>query len=156
MKQWWQGLNPREQQLVATMSIVVIVFLFISLVWQPLNTNIEKSRIKLVKQQELAVWVNDNLSQYKQLQKSGGSKSSSGSLSSVVNRTAKQRAIAIARMQPQGDDLQVWIDEVAFNDLVTWLEHLTANEGVIIQAADIAVGNVAGTVKVRRLQLGKA
>lgn len=156
MKQWWQGLNPREQQLVAAMSVIVVVFLFISAVWQPLNSNIEKSRIKLSKQQELAVWVSENVAQYKQLQKSGGSKSSGGSLSSVVNRTAKQRAIAIARMQPQGDDLQVWIDEVAFNDLITWLEYLTTNEGVIIQAADIAVGNVAGTVKVRRLQLGKA
>ena len=156
MKQWWEGLNPREQQLVAVMSVIVVVFLFISLVWQPLNTNIEKSRIKLAKQQELAVWVSENVAQYKQLQKSGGKKSSGGSLSSVVNRTAKQRAIAIARMQPQGDDLQVWIDEVAFNELINWLEHLTTNEGIIIQAADLAVGNVAGTVKVRRLQLGKA
>ncbi|OUS23446.1 general secretion pathway protein GspM [Thalassotalea sp. 42_200_T64] len=156
MKQWWQGLNAREQQLVAAMSVVVVIFLFITLVWQPINEGIEKSRVKLVKQQILAEWVSDNIVQYKQLQRSGGGKKSTVSLSSVVNRTAKRQAIEIARMQPQGDDLQVWIDEVEFNALLAWLQHLTTNEGVNIIAADIATGNKSGTVKVRRLQLGKA
>ena len=156
MKHWWQELNAREQKLVVAMSIFVIIFLFISLVWQPLNANIEKSRAKLVKQNELAAWVSENVAQYQQLQKTGGVKSIGGSLSSVVDRTAKERAIVIARMQPQGDDLQVWIDEVSFNDLISWLEHLSNHQGIIIQTADIAVGNAVGTVKVRRLQLGKA
>lgn len=156
MKEWWQGLNKREQQLVASLTIVVAIFLFFTVIWQPLNDNITKSRAKVAKQQQLALWVEQKTAQLQQLKRNGSNAKTSGSLSSVVNRTAKRQAISIARMQPKGEELQVWIDDVPFNDFLTWLELLTTKEGIRIEAVDIAAGSDQGTVKVRRLQVGKA
>ena len=155
MQQWWQDLNQREQRLVAAMSLVVGIFLFISLVWQPLNENLAKAQIKVQKQQRLEQWVNENLAYYKTLQRSGSNKKSNESLSSLVNRTAKSLSITIARMQPQGDDLQVWIDEVPFDRFVSWIDQLNRQEATKVLAVDLSVGNAPGTVKVRRLQVGK-
>ncbi|NMP17010.1 type II secretion system protein M [Thalassotalea sp. Y01] len=156
MKQWWLGLNPREQKLASIMGAVVAIFIFYFLIWQPLNNSVEKAQQKLERQQQLAAWVDENLPKLQALQKAGGIKSTGGSLSSIVNRTAKRQSIAIARMQPQGDDLQVWIDEVPFNTFVSWLNNLNSNEGVLIESIDITEGNAPGTIAVRRLQLAKA
>ncbi|MCJ8319698.1 MAG: type II secretion system protein M [Colwellia sp.] len=154
MKEWWQQLNEREQILVAVMGSFIGVFLLYSFIWQPLNENLVKAEKKLVRQQALLSWVNENTARYQQLNKNGASKSKV-SLSSTVNRTSRAHLITVTRMQPQGDDLQVWIDEVAFTSLLEWLEQLSLNEGLQVKGIDLSRGELSGVVKVRRLQLGK-
>jgi general secretion pathway protein M len=58
-------------------------------------------------------------------------------------------------MQPQGDNLQVWLDSASFTQLLFWLEHLANNENLQVQAIDLAQGDKQGEVRVRRLQLGR-
>lgn len=153
-KQKWQQLNNREQSLVAVMSVVVVVFLFYSLLWQPLNTNLIKSAKKLERRQALLTWVQTKTQQYQQVSKTG--KRSGSSLTSIVNRTAKQKNLTVTRMQPQGDDLQIWVDEVPFEQLLAWLDQLVEQEGLVIKAIDIKSAADIGVVQVRRLQLGKS
>jgi general secretion pathway protein M len=89
------------------------------------------------------------------LRRSVSKTSFNGSLTQLVNRTTRSSGIPVARMQPQGDELQVWIDQVAFNDLMAWLEQLE-QQGVMIIQSDVSEVDLAGFVKVQRLQLGKA
>lgn len=80
----------------------------------------------------------------------------SGTLDGVVNRTAFNQKIKIARLQPQGQELQVWIDTVQFDDLLIWLASLADQHGVQVQVIEVARENLApGLVKVRRLQLSR-
>ena len=153
-KQKWQQLNAREQSLIMVMSVVIGIFLFYSLVWQPLNDNLEKASKKLNRQQELLLFVKEKTKQYQQVKHTN--KLTGGSLTGIVNRTAHSKQIKVTRMQPQGDDLQVWIDEIPFEQLLKWLEQLVVNEGVIIKAIDISKAETNGVVQVRRLQLGKS
>lgn len=155
MKAWWQQLNGREQRLVTAMAVAFIVFIFYSAIWQPLNNSITEANSKLTRQQELLTWVQDNTALYKQAKKSGGKAALSGSISSVANRSAKTYKLTITRMQPQGDDLQVWIDSTPFTQLLFWLEHLANNEGLQVKAIDLTHGDSTGEVKVRRLHLAK-
>lgn len=156
MKQWWLEQNTKDQRLIMLLGVVVSLFLFYTLVWQPLNENLIKAQTKLSKQQELSIWVKQHTAQYLELKKRGGNKKSTGSLTSKVNRTAKSLGITVARMQPQGDDLLVWIDQVPFNSLLIWLEKISNQEGMRILAVDIAPADAQGTVKVRRLQVGNS
>ncbi len=153
-KQKWQQLNAREQSLLIVMSVVIGIFLFYSLIWQPLNDNLAKAAKKLEKQQALLVWVQEKTQQYQQANPT--IKHRGGSLTGIVNRTARSKNINVTRMQPQGDDLQVWIDEVPFEQLLKWLEQLAMNEGVLIKAIDITKADSNGVVQVRRLQLGRS
>tara|TARA_B110000114_G_C15084739_1_gene395615 strand:- start:1294 stop:1761 length:468 start_codon:yes stop_codon:yes gene_type:complete len=154
MKQWWQELNVREQQLLAVMSTVMAIFLLYSIIWQPLNENLAKSTKKLARQQALLTWVNTNTTRYQQVNV-GGNTRSTGSISSIVNRTASNYQITVTRMQPQGNELQVWIDEVAFKNLLRWLDQLALSEGLQVKGIDLTRGEQPGVVRVRRLQLGK-
>jgi general secretion pathway protein M len=155
MKSWWQQLKISEQRIVVVMSIVVVFFLFYSLVWQPLENNIITTQKKLVRQQVLHTWVQENTQRYQQSQKRMASSGNNASLSSIVNGSAGRNNISIARLQPQGEDLQVWIDEVPFTQLLSWLEFLANNEGLLVKSIDLSKADRNGVVRVRRLQLGK-
>lgn len=155
IKTWWQGLNLREQRLVLMMGLAVSVFLLYSFIWQPLNESLAKKERTLASRQALLTWVTDNTARYQNVQSTGGSKKSSGSLSSIINRTANQQQLTITRMQPQGENLQVWLDSAPFTQLLFWLEHLANNENLQVQAIDLAQGEKQGEVRVRRLQLGR-
>jgi len=155
MSIWWQQLNLREKKLVLAMGSLVVIFILYSFIWQPLNDNIAKTEKKLARQQQLLSWVQENTQRFQQA-KSNGTKQANGSLSSIVNRTASSNKINITRMQPQGDNIQVWIDEIAFNQLLQWLEQLSTREGLRVTNIDLSDVEQAGVVRVRRLQLGKS
>jgi general secretion pathway protein M len=153
MKAWWQRLNNREQTLVVLMSAVVGIFILYSAIWQPLNDSLASANKKLIKQQTLLTWVTENTERYQKAQ--GNSRSSQGkaSLSGIVNNSAATYQLTITRMQPQGDDIQVWLDSVPFTQLLFWLEHLVGNENIKVKAIDLMGSDKAGEVTVRRLQL---
>ena len=155
MKTLWQQLNLREQRLVMAMSAVITIFILYGLIWQPLNESIASSKLKIDRQQTLLTWVEESTQRY-QLAKRNGRNTSGASLSSIVNRTSNLNKITITRMQPQGDDLQVWIDEISFNQLLTWLEQLASREGLRVKNIDLSLADQQGVVRVRRLQLGKS
>ncbi|MBL4899796.1 MAG: type II secretion system protein M [Colwellia sp.] len=153
LKSWWQGLNLREQRLVLVMGSVFSVFLFYNLLWQPLNERLVKTEQKLASRQALLTWVTENTARYQNVKSAGGGKKSSGSLSSIINRTANQHQLTITRMLPQGESLQVWLDSAPFTSLLFWFEHLANNENLQVQAIDLAQSDIQGEVRVRRLQL---
>ena len=155
IKAKWHGLNLREQRLVLAMASAVLIFLLYSLLWQPLNDSISQTEKKLASQQALLSWVAENTAKYQKVKSTQGKKPSGGSLSSIVNRTAKQQQLTITRIQPQGEMLQVWIDSAPFSQLLSWLEDLSNKEGLQVQAIDLAQGDNQGEVRVRRLQLTK-
>lgn len=154
MKTWWQQLDLREQRLVMLMSVLVSIFVLYSLIWQPMNESIVKHKTKIARQQALLTLVQEGGQRYQQA-KLNGITGSRGSLSSIVNRTSKLNNITITRMQPQGDDLQVWIDEISFNKLLSWLDHLASTENLQVKSIDLNKADQQGVVSVRRLQLGK-
>jgi general secretion pathway protein M len=155
IKTWWHGLNLREQRLVLMMGSAVSIFLLYSFIWQPLNDNLAKKERTLASRQALLTWVTDNTARYQNVKSTGGGKKSSGSLSSIINRTANQQKLTITRMQPQGDNVQVWLDSAPFTQLLFWLEHLANNEGLQVQAIDLSQGEKQGEVRIRRLQLSR-
>lgn len=154
MKDKWQALQIREKALVIAMAVFLVIFIFYWAVWQPLNSNIESQQQKIDKQQELLVWVDKNIAQYK-AQNISRPNSSNRSLSTIVNSAAQQLQIKIARINPQGEELQVSIDEISFNTLLTMLENLAKNNSVFVSIIDVSPTETSGMVKVRRLTLGK-
>lgn len=155
MKAWWQQLNSREQRLVSIMAALVMIFILYSAIWQPLNESLANANKKLIRQQTLLTWVTDNTAQYKQAKRNTQTSNSKGSLSGIVNKSANSYKLTITRMQPQGNNLQVWIDNVPFTKLLFWLEHLANKEGLQVQGIDLTHAERTGEVKVRRLQLAR-
>ena len=156
LKGMFQQLNEREKRLVVLSAILVVFAIFYWGIWSPLNASIEKNQTAVTNQQNLLVWVQKNANRAIQLRSgSGNTKSFTGSLTQAVNQSASRMKITISRMQPQGDELQVWVDQAPFNDVLSWLQNLEKT-GITILDIDIAGSDLPGQVKIRRLKLGKS
>ncbi|NQY34728.1 MAG: type II secretion system protein M [Alteromonadaceae bacterium] len=155
MMERWQQLTLREQRIVIALGVVLGIYVLYSFIWQPVQSNLLKTQQTLSRQQELLTWVSQNTARYQQAKKTG-KVSSRGSLSSIVNRSARNKGITVTRMQPQAEDIQVWIDEIPFNTLLQWLDQLSSNEGINIKAIDLNTTDKSGVVRIRRLQLGRS
>ena len=155
LQEKFKALTEREQLLVLISAVVVVIFLFYFVVWQPLQTGIAKQTSTLEKQTEMLDWVQSQAVKATQLRSLSGKKSSfKGSLPQAVNATSARHQIAISRMQPQSEELQVWVDEAEFNKVLAWLQSLE-KMGILIKQVDISESNTPGIIRIRRLQLGK-
>jgi general secretion pathway protein M len=154
IKQWYLQLSERERILVICASAVSIVVLFYYLLWSPLHNAVTQQRAALNNEQQLLVWVQEQSNRAQLMRSRGQVTTYSGSLTQLVNQTTRSANISVSRLQPQDDELQVWIDEVPFNALMRWLADLE-QRGIVILQSDFSETNDAGIVQVRRLQLGK-
>ncbi|MBU3020353.1 type II secretion system protein GspM [Aestuariibacter sp. A3R04] len=154
LKEKYYTLSEREQRLVLITAAVVAIAIFYWGIWQPLTSGVEKEQAHNDAQQSLLLWVQEQGSRAQQLRRSGNIQTFSGSLPQAVNNTSARHNIAIARMQPQNEELQVTVDEAPFNDVLNWLKTME-EMGIRIIQLDIAESNEPGMVRIRRLQLGK-
>ena len=154
---WWRGISPREQRLVAVGGGIFLIGLCYWLIWQPVANRIAERERQVINQQQTLAWLKEKGQDVLAMQAGSGRQiDTSGTLDGVVNRTAFNQKIKIARLQPQGQELQVWIDTVPFDDLLLWLATLSDQHGVQVQIIEVARENLApGLVKVRRLQLSR-
>lgn len=155
MKEWYTALSEREQKLVSAAAIVAILLIFYFAVWSPISSATAEQKIAVESDKKLLSWVQEQSNRANILRQSSNSTSFSGSLTQVVNQTTRGTDIDIARMQPQGEELMVSIDQVIFNEFIKWLSVLE-NRGVVIIQSDVSEVDSLGYVQVRRLQLGKS
>ncbi|MBL0655131.1 GspM family type II secretion system protein ExeM [Aeromonas caviae] len=158
LQSWWRGISAREQRLVAVGGSVLLIGLFYWAIWQPVANRIAERERQVVNQQQTLAWLKEKGQEVLAMQGGQGRQvDTGGTLDGVVNRTAFNQKIKIARLQPQGQELQVWIDTVPFDDLLIWLATLSDQYGVQVQIIELArEGLSPGLVKVRRLQLSRS
>ncbi|HEY0635485.1 MAG TPA: type II secretion system protein GspM, partial [Gammaproteobacteria bacterium] len=82
----------------------------------------------------------------------GGQLPAGQSIMGVVDGSAKQFNIGsgIKRIQPEGEHtVKVWAEQIAFDDLIRWLDDLQKKSGIVIHAITIEGQEVSGQVNVR-------
>ncbi|WP_228613749.1 type II secretion system protein GspM [Alkalimonas sp.] len=148
-QQWWGGLQQREQHLVLICAIALLVFVFYYLIWQPVHQSKARNQQALQQAEQQLDWLNSVLPQ---LQQAGSSvERSSGSLSQVLTTSARQHGIRVSRMQPQNQQMQLVLDDVRFEQLVSWLHALHYQHGLQLVSLDVSAANQPGIVQVRRI-----
>lgn len=152
----FQQLTEREKWLVSISGVLVIIAIFYWLVWSPLYGAVDKQQAAVDSKLADLAWIQQNALRAIQLRGGANSNASfTGSLPQAVNQTANRLQIAISRMQPQGEELKVWVDQAPFNDVISWLQAME-NKGIRIINVDLTEADAPGLVKVRSLQLGKS
>jgi len=155
MKEHWQQLEQKEKQLISLLIATLLLAGGYWLVWQPLQNDISNTQRKVNVQTQTLADVKAIGQKIINLQGGQASRREAGDLNQLVSRSAKRNKIMITRIQAKEDNLQVWIDDVNFNQFTAWLEQLNKQYGIEIQNIDLSVSDKKGMVKVRRLQLGK-
>jgi general secretion pathway protein M len=156
LKQRYAKLTEREQWLVKIIAVGLVISVLYSALWSPLVTAVEKGERTLKAQRSALETMQKNSKRAQQLKATGSRRGAlTGSLAQTVNGTAGSLSISISRMQPQGEELIVWVDEAPFDSLLAWFQ-IMESRGVRILDADVVETNQPGQIKVRRLQVGKS
>ncbi|MDO6619613.1 MULTISPECIES: type II secretion system protein M [unclassified Shewanella] len=152
---WWRGLAQREQQLVGSCAVFVVIGILYWGIWSPIATAADNAEKDHQAAKQTLNYVKQSANKIAGLKQQGSGPRASGSLSSIVNQLAGQYDLDITRMQPQGNKIQLWMDDVPFDSLLDYLHELVEEKGLTLESVDVSESDLAGYVKVRRIQLSK-
>ncbi len=161
MKNWFQGLAQREQIFVGGGALVVLIEVFHTLVWVPLDTGQETLAT------EVSVWQRSlaELKPLKGMQSTvTGNRATGTALDTrdpivIVDETLRARDLdrALQRSQPiSTNGIRVEFDNVAFDELVLWLGDLSNRYGLLVssgsmsQSSQSAPGRINATFTLER------
>ncbi|MCE7537611.1 type II secretion system protein M [Aliivibrio fischeri] len=152
---WWQSISPRERILVAGGGVALLIAVIYWGGIKPLNDRAELAQNRINNERNLLAWVQKKADTIIALR--GGASSSSQSairpMNQVIPSSTRQFKIELIRMQPRGEQMQVWVKPLPFNSLVNWLAFLRDSQGINVQFLDLNKTDVEGVVEVNRLQL---
>lgn len=146
-------LNPRERIIVVGGGLALLVIGIYLFAWEPLLEKQVALNASIKSQQGLHQWMLTSVAEVRRLKGSGKHKTLNlSAMQSVINRTAKLALPGalikrIEKNRQQG--VQVWIEQVAFDDLMKWLGSLQQTKGVQIASMVSERTNQAGRVNVR-------
>jgi general secretion pathway protein M len=155
MKQWFEGLEPRERIMLLSGVAVLAMFLFYVLVLQPVHSGYDRLKSNISGQRATAIWMQESAARVSQL-KSANSGSSQGlgkrSLLAVTDSTARAGGLAasLKRIEPEGSSgVRVWLEGASFDRFITWLGILSSNHGINPDSVSMERNETAGQVNVR-------
>ncbi|WP_114785870.1 type II secretion system protein M [Vibrio tetraodonis] len=152
---WWMKASQREQRML----MVCGAFLFLGILYwgiiQPVVQRADAATQRIQNEKQLLTWVKDKADTINQLRAKGGMSSSGLPLNQSISSTASRFDAELVRVQPRGEELQVWVQPMPFNRLIDWMTFLKENYGVSATFMDIDKGDQEGTVEIKRLQFVK-
>ena len=154
---YWKGLSLREQRLLgAAAAVLLLGGLYWGLI-SPLQERAEQAKQKLASEKALLAWVDGKAAEIEALRAATGNRAqvSALPLNQAVTSSVKRYKLEIVRLQPQQEDIQVWLKPMPFSTLLTWLEFLSSSQGVQVKFIDLGKTDTEGMVEVKRLQLGR-
>ena len=155
LRTWWQSLAIREQQLVGFCGFFVLIGGLYWGIWSPISSAQEDAERNHKAALQTLNYVKKAANEIAGLAQAGAKAKVKGSLSSIVNQTAGQYSLEITRMQPQGNKIQLWMDDVPFDALLGYLHELVVQKGLTLDSVDLSESDTVGFVNVRRIQLSQ-
>ncbi|KAB2823941.1 type II secretion system protein M [Aliivibrio finisterrensis] len=154
---WWQSISPRERMLVSGGSVALIIA---AIYWggiKPLNDRAELAQNRINSERSLLTWVQKKADTIVILRggSSKGLQVANQPMNQVIPSSIRQFKIELVRMQPRGEQMQVWVKPLPFNSFINWLAYLRDTQGIHVQFLDLNKTDVEGMVAVNRLQLSR-
>ena len=153
MRSWFLQLNQREQVSLLVLGLAMGLYLLYMLVWSPL----EGARDSLAQQNAGVATslqrVDAMVSEITRLRESGARPGARRNLTSLINQSTSALALPVSRLQPNSrGEIQVRLENAAFDDLLTWLYQMEYREGLLVREVSVtqagSVGRVNATVRI--------
>jgi len=137
-KIWYAQLDQREQRILNISGLfVAILFLLFALI-KPINDKVEQlqlqvdARARSVNQWEKALpLIVSNRGQ-------GKAGASSQALSYVITSSTNKYGLRVSRVQEKSsDEIQVWFDNIPFNEFVRWLAEIQGSHQISVASLNI-------------------
>ncbi len=146
-KNWYELRSANDRRALQILFTALIVSFLYLVIWDPVIQWSEKNKDDYQHQQMVHSWLQDNLSQAKELQKKQRSGIGQREFSSVVSGAARKAGITLSRVQPDKKGLSVWVEDAAYQKLLNWLVVLDTKNKIVIQQVRLDKLKEEGRVK---------
>lgn len=145
-----QQLSLRDQAMLAVLALALALYAVYQLAWRPLAAANARLQVQNVAAAQSLEAVTRLAAQYRELQKSGAADAGTGeNLTQLVDRTVAVHNLHMSRFQPGSTgDVQVRLDNVAFDQVLRWLHQLESAHAVAIKELSVTPGAGSGLVNV--------
>lgn len=144
-RSWWSERQPRERLLLCGLAVLLALAVIINGIARPLIEVRREARAEIALFDALEVRLRaagPNL-------RPPTSTIAGGSLQTVATMTAAEAALPIREIAEQGETTVVAFDSVNFVALMTWIDRLEREQGVMAQSAEIERQTAPGIVNAR-------
>ncbi|MAY25611.1 MAG: type II secretion system protein M [Polycyclovorans sp.] len=148
----WAQLAPRERIMVIVAGTALTLTLLFLLVWEPLVQTRQQRAAALDGARAVAVRLEEIAAELGPAAQQSRPTVPAGALLATVDRAARAGLgdTPPSRIQPEQDrEVRVWIDEIAFENLLRWVDELEQKQGVRAQTIDLERGEQPGRVNAR-------
>lgn len=147
-KDWYQSQTPRDQLIVRSVGAFVAVALVFLILVLPLVQHNQNLATTLSSKVNFYNQMADNADRF--AGNSGVSRGSANTpLLALVSQQARRSGVTLTRYEQDGDSLRVWVDGVAFDEAIGWIEALARQFGVRATQVNIDRIAEAGRVNIR-------
>lgn len=154
LKRWLESLQPRERYTVISGSIILPLFLFYLLLWEPVFSRLNDARQNLEAQRQLLAWMKVSAQEVQSLQASGNRLApqlANQSISSLVTLSTQSNGVQefVTKMDSTKDGVEILLTNADFDRVMTWLNDLQTRYSIQPRKIIIEPQVDPGTVNAR-------
>jgi len=136
---WWAARQARERQILIAGAVAVLIAIFYGAIWAPIARAERNAQAALLRNREVA---NRLETIAVEVQQSHGAAAGfiNVPLLTAVDQASKRPELGKepSRIQPEGDkEVKIWIDDVPFDQLITWMQILQQQYGISVASAEL-------------------
>jgi len=150
-RDYWDNLQQRERRMLTGGAVVTLLLLVYALIIEPVNAELNRLQTSVHERHVVLAWMQQAAQEVKQMNLGTQLPGDNESLLALVDNSARQQNLGpgIKRLQPEGQNgVRVWLEQVAFDDVLTWIDDLAARS-VRITALSVERSTIPGLVDLR-------
>ncbi|MDP0588572.1 MAG: type II secretion system protein M [Candidatus Endonucleobacter bathymodioli] len=140
-------LPVRQKNTIAWLIAVIVAVLFYVLLFSPIYEWSEKQRRDYGDQVNTTLWMQQHITKFRDIENSKRRGVDQQNLPSVVTALAKEAGVTINRMQPNRKGISIWLEDAAYQKVLSWLVILETKHQVVVQKIKLERFQEEGRVK---------
>lgn len=138
LKLWYAGLEQTEQRIVLAGTTILALMIIYFGILLPIDNSVSKLQRQVDSRQKSVNNWKQALPVIMANRGQGISGSSNQPLSNIITSTSNQHNLNMSRVQEKNaDEMQVWFDNVPFNNFIRWVSEIQQTYGVKVASVNI-------------------
>ncbi len=152
---YYLGLAAREQLAVRLLIIFLAVIIIVFGMLIPAGNFQHRAEQQYLNSMENLEWMQQHKTLVASSTEQRAARDPGQSLLGIANSSSKGFQISFKRYEPVGDNgLSLWMENIAFNNMIRWLERLDKRHGISVQEISVERQQNKGLVNVRLVLQG--
>jgi len=150
----YDQLPMRDRRALQGLTVAIVLALLYVLIWLPISDFRDNAMAEAERAEDRLAWIQSREAQLRQIAAAGdssrGADLGGGDFLTTVTNSAQNAGLSLQRFEPSGSSsMRIWLEGVAFDELIQWLSHLRSEYGVAVDQAGLERTGDPGRVNAR-------